>query len=63
MRGWERLLVGLFGLLFVAVDTGTLVLDVLVRSVGWFVVLAALGVVELAMAIYYRSRRYIRARG
>ena len=61
MRGWERLLVGLFGLLFVSVETGTFVLDVLVRSVGWFVVLAALGVVEL-MAIYYRSRRYLQAR-
>ncbi|MBI4933060.1 MAG: hypothetical protein HY828_04225 [Actinobacteria bacterium] len=26
-------------------------------AVLWFVVLAALGVVELAMAIWYRSRR------
>ena len=62
MRGWERLVVGLFGLGLTGIHSGVVAVDVPVRAFGWFVVLAALGVVEVAMALYHRRRRAARAR-
>ena len=45
------------GVVLVPVDFEPRVVAIAVRAVGWIVVLAALGVVEVLMALYYRMKR------
>jgi hypothetical protein len=55
LRYWERLWLMVFGLVLVrGFDSPAAA----VASVcGWFIVLAAVGVVETAIALWYRGRR------
>lgn len=45
------------GVVLVPVDFEPRVVAIGVRVVGWIVILAALGVVEVLMALYYRMKR------
>lgn len=53
---WERLLLAIFGLMLANASVGG-PWGTLLRGGGWIVVAAALGVVEVLMAAYYRARR------
>jgi hypothetical protein len=58
LRGWERYLVVVFAwVVLVQADFDPAPLAIAVRALGWLVILAAVGVVELAMALYYRALR------
>ena len=58
IRWWERTLVALFGLVLVGIHAAApALLGRFLLVAGWVIVAAAVGVVELAMALYYRARR------
>ncbi len=56
LRFWERLLSALFGWALVRVDGGP-VIHLVCSVAGWAIIAAAMGLVEMAMAVYYRARR------
>jgi hypothetical protein len=60
IRFWERLLVAAFGLMLVGSELPSR-WDILTRAFGWMIVAAAVGLVELAMAGYYRARGWMRS--
>lgn len=62
LRWWERMVLVLFGSFLVGADAGSHWVRVIVAVAGWAVILSAVGVVELAMALYYRARRQLRSR-
>jgi len=57
LHGWERILLVLFGGVLAGTDLGSTPLAMTVRVLGWLVILAAIGVVEILMAVYYRTKR------
>jgi hypothetical protein len=60
IRFWERLLAATFGLMLVGSELPSR-WDILTRASGWIIVAAAVGLVELAMAAYYRARGWTRS--
>ena len=58
IRFWERLLVAALGLMLVGSELPSR-WDILTRAFGWIIVAAAVGLVELAMAGYYRARGWM----
>jgi hypothetical protein len=56
----ERLVVAAFGLMLVGSELPSR-WDILTRASGWIIVAAAAGLVEFAMAAYYRARGWIRS--
>jgi hypothetical protein len=60
LRFWERLVVAAFGLMLVGSELPSR-WDILTRASGWIIVAAAAGLVEFAMAAYYRARGWIRS--
>lgn len=62
LQWWERAWVALFGSFLAAANPGPSWLDVTLAVVGVAIVLAALGVVEVLMALYYRAKRHRRDR-
>ena len=61
LHGWERVVLVLFGGFLAGNDLGPTPLAITLQVVGWVVMLAAVGVVEILMALYYRTKR-MRAR-
>jgi len=57
IRGWERTLIAIVGLMLVGGSASPAPWGYLMPIVGWTIVAAAVGVVELAMAVWYRFRR------
>ena len=62
LRYWERILLFLFGLTLAGVDADPTWIRITLSVVGWVIALAAIGLVELMMALYYRTRRWLRSR-
>lgn len=56
LRYWERLLIALLGWMLVTVG-GAPVVQIASSVIGWAIIAAAVGAVEVAMALYYRARR------
>lgn len=57
LQWWERAWVAVFGSFVAASNPGPAWLNVALAVVGVAVVLAALGVVEVLMALYHRAKR------
>lgn len=57
LRAWERAWLAVFGLFVATSDPDPAWLGVALTVVGVAIVLAAVGVVEVAMALYYRAQR------
>ncbi len=57
IRGWERMLITILGFMLVGGSSAPAPWGYLMPIVGWTIVAAAVGVVELAMALWYRARR------
>lgn len=57
LRGWERAWLAVFGLFVAASNPDPDWLGVTLAVVGVAILFAAVGVVEVAMALYYRAQR------
>lgn len=61
LRLWERMLLVLFGLTLAGIDADPDWIRITFILVGWSIVVSAIGLAELAMALYYRTRRSVRS--
>jgi hypothetical protein len=61
LHGWERVVLVLFGGFLAGNDLRPTALTTTLQVVGWVVILATVGVVEILMAVYYRTKQ-MRAR-
>ena len=61
LHGWERVVLVLFGGFLAGNDLRPTALTTTLQVVGWVVILAAVGVVEILMALYYRTKQCERA--
>jgi hypothetical protein len=57
LQGWERVPLVLFAGFFAGIDVEPTALANVLRVIAWLAILAAVGVVEIVMALYCRTRR------
>ena len=62
IRWWERMLLVLFALFLIGADTTVRPVALALVILGGTILLSAIGAVELAMALAYRTRSELRSR-